>query len=258
MAWLRWLAVLPGAFAGGLLSTIPLHLVLYSTLTNLVEPYPETPERILTPLVIAAVFVWLGARIAPTHRVKTSIVLCGLWLLLIGGFVFLASSGATWMGRSLYLQGGGVAAIMGAVGAILGLYLVRKQERPYEKWVTASRRDTPFDLERLAYHRSRVDPKRYEAALTRYKAASTTFEPLRVKLDTTDIKKLFDTILVCDSLSDDEKFEADMALMGLLDGIIPSAEGLGRLKTVFGTQFADAIGLKADELLGREQMRSAD
>lgn len=63
---------------------------------------------------------------------------------------------------------------------------------PYEAWVAASRRDTPLDLERLEYHKSRVDQKRYEAALERYKAASTALEPLRAKLNATDVKELFD------------------------------------------------------------------
>jgi hypothetical protein len=123
---------------------------------------------------------------------------------------------------------------------------------PSEPWLTASRRDAPLDLERLEYHKSRVDPTRLEAALTRYTESSTAFEPPRSKLNDTDVKELFDTILACESLSDDQKFEADMALMGLLDGIIPSAEGLHTLKTVFGEELADTIGLKAAELLGRD------
>jgi hypothetical protein len=51
--WLRWLAVLPGALLGGVRLTLPLHWVLFDTLTNFVDPYPELPERLLSSLTIA-------------------------------------------------------------------------------------------------------------------------------------------------------------------------------------------------------------
>jgi uncharacterized membrane protein YvlD (DUF360 family) len=124
--WLRWLAVLPGALLAGILAGFPLHWILYSTLRNetiFIDPYPELPERLLFPFVVSAVFIWIGSRIAPEHKVKTSVILFGLWMFLIGGFVFLTLAGANLMGRKLYFQGGGIGPIMAIAGAVVGLYI---------------------------------------------------------------------------------------------------------------------------------------
>jgi hypothetical protein len=125
--WFRWLAVLPGALVTGMIVGFPLHWVLYSTLTSIVKPYPELPERILFPFVVAAVFVWVGSCIAPAHKFKTAIALFGVWLFVLGGFVFLTLTGSNWMGSQLYFQGGGIAPIMAAAGAATGLLIVRKR-----------------------------------------------------------------------------------------------------------------------------------
>lgn len=131
--WLRWLAVLPGALLAGMIALFPLHLVLYNTLSNFVEPYPEMPERILMPLVVAGVFVYAGSRIAPEFKFETSVLLFGLWLFLIGGFVFLTFYGADWFGGQLHFQGGGLATIMAVIGAAIGLFTVRKQQLEQSK-----------------------------------------------------------------------------------------------------------------------------
>jgi len=133
MYWIRWLAVLPGALIAGALAIFLLHWILYATLSNFVEPYPELPERALTPFAIAAVFVWSGSRIAPDYKVEAAVLLFGLWMALLGGFVFLTLSGTTWMGRPMYFQGGGVAPIMAAVGAFTGLYVVRKERKEIQR-----------------------------------------------------------------------------------------------------------------------------
>jgi len=127
--WLRWIAVLPGAFIAGMLATFPLHWILYSTLSNFIEPYPELPERLLIPFIIAGVFIWAGSRIAPQYKIETSVVLFGLWTFLIGGFVFLTLSGVALMGNQLYFRGGGVATLMAVAGALTALYFVRKEQK---------------------------------------------------------------------------------------------------------------------------------
>lgn len=126
--WLRWVALLPGAIIAGMLALLPLHWVLYSFFSSFVEPYPEFPERILTPFAIAGIFVWSGSRIAPEFKFETAIILFGIWLFVVGGFFFLTFSGSEWMGRSLRFQAGGLGLIMGIVGALLALYIVRKEQ----------------------------------------------------------------------------------------------------------------------------------
>ena len=121
--WLRWLAVLPGALLAGILAIFLLHWILYSTLTKFIDPYHELPERLLTPFVMPAVFVWAGSRIAPHHKFKTSIVLFGLWLFLLGSFVFFGLTGANLMGYQLCFQDGGIRSIMAFAGALTGLFL---------------------------------------------------------------------------------------------------------------------------------------
>ena len=126
---LTWLAVLPGAVVCALLATFPLHWVLYQSLTGsgIVEPYPETPERMLSPLVSALGFVWGGSRIAPFRKVEAAVVLFGALLLLIGAGFALGLTGAH-IGRAQYsLPLGGLPPVGATVGAFIGLYLVRRE-----------------------------------------------------------------------------------------------------------------------------------
>lgn len=127
---LRWLAILPGAVVCALLSTFLLHWVLYGTLTysGIVEPYPEAPERFLTPFAMALSFVWAGSQIAPRHRVETAAVLFGTWLLLSGAAYALGLDGARIGGTQLHLHYGGFALAGGIVGAFIGFYLIRRDE----------------------------------------------------------------------------------------------------------------------------------
>lgn len=122
--WMRWMAVLPVALLATVLSTVPLHFVLYQTITGsgVVEPYPETPERMLVPLVGALAFICVGARVAPKHEVATATVLFALWLLFAATFVALALSGAHLGGLQFNLQRAGLGPVMAVVGAIAGLY----------------------------------------------------------------------------------------------------------------------------------------
>jgi hypothetical protein len=127
--WLRWLGVIPGALLVGVLMTVPLHLILYSTLTNFINPYPELPERVLTPLVIAAGFVWSGARIAPARKIEAAVILFGLWMVLLGGSVALTLFEVNIWGRQLFFRGGGLAPVMAFVGGVIGLLIARKEAR---------------------------------------------------------------------------------------------------------------------------------
>ncbi len=127
--WLRWLAVIPGALLGGILLTFPLHWILYNTLKNFIEPYPELPERILSPFVIAVGFVWLGAWIAPARKTEVAVVLFVLWVVLLGGTVAFTLLVGNIGGRQLFMHGGGLAPAMAFVGGIIGLLIVRKKAK---------------------------------------------------------------------------------------------------------------------------------
>lgn len=126
---LRWLAVVPAAVLAAVLSAVPLHLVLYQTLTGsgFIEPYPETPERVLLPLVAAMSFVWAGARVAPSHKMETAVVLFGSWLLLAGASIALILSGAHFGGLRVHSYGDGLSSMMALFGAFAGLYFVRRE-----------------------------------------------------------------------------------------------------------------------------------
>jgi len=130
--WLRWLAVLPGAILAGILVLFPLHWALYLLLINFVRPYPDLPERILTPLVIGPMFIWAGSRIAPQYRVETAVGLFGLWMALLVGVVYLTVSDGTFMGRRPYFQGSRIVPVAALIGGFVGLYIVRKESTETE------------------------------------------------------------------------------------------------------------------------------
>ena len=126
---LRWIAVLPGSIIAGIAMTFVLHFILYFTLTKFVTPYPEFPERALTPFAIAATFIWAGCEIAPNNKLKVAIMLFSIWIFLAGGFIMVTLTGGKWFGKSLSLEANGIAPIMGIVGAFVGLYLVTKKDK---------------------------------------------------------------------------------------------------------------------------------
>ncbi len=123
--WLRWGAVLPGAILGGILLLLPLHWILYSTLRHFIEPYPELPERMLSPLVTAAGFVWLGTRIAPARQMATAWVLSGLWTVVaVAALVFTLLVGH--IGTHQVSVG---MAPMGFIGCAIGLIIARNEAK---------------------------------------------------------------------------------------------------------------------------------
>ena len=129
--WLRWLAVLPASALAGFLATIPLHFILYQTLTGsgIVEPYPELPERLLTPFAVCLGFIWSGSKIAPVYKFETAVALFGMAMIALGGFVFLALFGERWMGSRIFLRGYGLGPLLAVAGAVTALCLARRESR---------------------------------------------------------------------------------------------------------------------------------
>lgn len=142
---LRWIAVLPGSIAAGIVTTFLLHYILYFTLTKFVTPYPEFPERALTPFVIAITFIRAGCEIAPSSKLKVGVGLFSIWIFLAGGFIMLTLTGSKWFGKDLYLEAKGVAPILGIIGAFVGLYLVWKKDKEREILITKENYENEFE-----------------------------------------------------------------------------------------------------------------
>lgn len=129
--WLSWIGVLPISIIAGVLVTFPVHWVLYWTLSGgaspFITPYPELPEKLLQPFFTALVFVWVAPFIAPQHKFKTAVILAALWIFGAGVTFVFAYWGYRHNNYQLYITAGGLPIIMGVVGAVVGLYLVKKK-----------------------------------------------------------------------------------------------------------------------------------
>jgi hypothetical protein len=128
--WLSWIGVLPISLIAGVLVDFPVHWVLYRTLSGgdspFITPYPELPERILAPFFRALVIVWVSALIAPEHKFKTAVILATLWIFGAGASFVFGYLGFHTDNIQLNLTAGGLPVIMGVVGAVVGLYIVKK------------------------------------------------------------------------------------------------------------------------------------
>lgn len=129
--WLSWIGVLPISLIAGVLVTFPVHWILYRTLSGgdspFITPYPELPEKILQPFFTALVIVWVASQIAPQHQFKTAVIIATLWIFGAGGAFILGYLGYHSDNVQLNLTAGGLPIIMGVVGAVVGLYLVKKK-----------------------------------------------------------------------------------------------------------------------------------
>jgi len=121
--FLRWSGILPGAILAAVVAGFILHIILYQTLRNFIEPYPELPERVLFPLVAAIAFQWAGVKIAPSHKAKTTVVLFALWMIFFIANLWFLLSGVKLGDSYLVAHGGGLGPIFAIVGAFAGLYI---------------------------------------------------------------------------------------------------------------------------------------
>ncbi len=121
--WLRWIAAVPSALLGGILLLFPLHWILYIPLRFFVDPYPEFPERLLAPLVTSASFIWIGTKVAPSHKRITTYVLSGIsFVCLISALIFVLAVGR--VGDRVFEIG---MLPMSFIGLALGFFVSRKQ-----------------------------------------------------------------------------------------------------------------------------------
>ncbi len=129
--WLRWIILLPVSFIAAILVDFPVHWVLYNTLSGgespFITPYPETPELVLVPFFRALTLVWVSSQVAPEYKFKSSIVLSTFWVFMAGFTFALGYFGVSIGTTKLNLTAGGLPVVMGVVGALTGLYFVRKR-----------------------------------------------------------------------------------------------------------------------------------
>jgi hypothetical protein len=96
-------------------------------LTEFIDPYPELPERLLTPGVIAGTFVWAAAKIAPARKIETAVVLFSLWTLLLGGSLAVALFYVEICHLQFDPNYGGLAPVAAFICAVVGFLIVKKE-----------------------------------------------------------------------------------------------------------------------------------
>lgn len=125
---IRLILILPIGVLSGIIATFVLHLFLVNTLSHFVTPYPQFPERVLTPFAFCAFFVFGGSLVSPFNKSKTAILLFALQLTLIQLFIFLIEYKINWFGKILEYKEGGLPSYLAIIGGYIGLYLTSKQD----------------------------------------------------------------------------------------------------------------------------------
>ena len=125
---IRLILIFPIGILSGIIATFVLHLLLVSTLTHFVTPYPQFPERILTPFAFCIFFVLGGSMVSPFNKSKTAILLFALQLTLIQLFIFLIEYKINWFGKILEYKEGGLPTYLAIIGGYIGFYLTSKQD----------------------------------------------------------------------------------------------------------------------------------
>lgn len=122
--WLRWVAVVPGAFVMAIVVSVLIRTILFYTVF-LFFPSNNLVEVMLTPVLNAASFVFFGSLIALEWNNKSLAILFGLCLAVIAIFVILSLSGFEWKGQKF--QGGFTTCLMAILGACVGVSLVKSR-----------------------------------------------------------------------------------------------------------------------------------
>lgn len=129
---IRWIILIPLAILSGITILFPLHWILIYTFNNFVTPYPELPERLLSPFVFSLTFVLSGSFIAPKYKFYTSVFLFSISMILSGILIWGLLNNIKWFGSTLELQYGGVPFYLSIVGSFIGLYIVSKKFKDFD------------------------------------------------------------------------------------------------------------------------------
>ena len=128
--WLLWIAVIPFSILAGLIVDFPLHWILFRTLSSgnspFITPYPELPEKILGPFFRAFIIVWISSQIVPEHKFKTAMLFATIWIFVAGASFAIGYYGVKIDNTRLSLTTGGLPVLTGVIGAVVGLYIVKR------------------------------------------------------------------------------------------------------------------------------------
>jgi hypothetical protein len=120
---IRGVALVPGAIIASYLVTFPLHWILYFKFANngTLLGFIELPSRsdisiehTIYPFIMAITFILVGKEIAPRHKFKTAVILSSMYII-------------TWLICSIIVSEISLRSILAVVGAVIGLYISKKQ-----------------------------------------------------------------------------------------------------------------------------------
>jgi 5'-3' exonuclease len=97
-------------------------------------------------------------------------------------------------------------------------------------------------------YKDRTDQRTFLKLIEEYKSGDIIFEPIREKLSEADHENLYQKIDNADILSDQEKIEAIIGIMMILDGSFPETYITSHLEKVFGKEFLETIEKKEKNL----------
>jgi hypothetical protein len=110
----------------------PLHWILIYTFYNFITPYPELPERLLTPFIFSLTFILTGSLIAPKYKFYTTVFLFSISMILSSILIWVLLNNLMWFGSNLEMQYGGVPFYLSIVGSFIGLYVVSKKFKDFD------------------------------------------------------------------------------------------------------------------------------
>ena len=110
----------------------PLHWILIYTFYNFITPYPELPERLLTPFIFSLTFILPGSLIAPKYKFYTTVFLFSISMILSSILIWVLLNNLMWFGSNLEMQYGGVPFYLSIVGSFIGLYVVSKKFKDFD------------------------------------------------------------------------------------------------------------------------------
>ena len=99
----------------------------------------------------------------------------------------------------------------------------------------------------LGKYKQLIDQKIFFQLIQEYRTGDIIFEPIRKRISELDQENLYEQIDKSETLSHQEKFEAIMGLMMVLDGSFPETYIMSHLETIFGKEFVETIENKREE-----------